>query len=131
MVYRINEIFKSIQGEGHRVGTPAIFIRFAGCNLDCTKATHGFDCDTDHSERMELTLDGLEERLWKLTPCLWVILTGGEPMLQVDRKLVGHLRGMGFKVAVETNGTIPITVSLDWISVSPMRGVPTKLEKAD
>jgi 7-carboxy-7-deazaguanine synthase len=135
--YAVKECFLTLQGEGVQSGSRAVFLRFAGCNLwsgreeDRATAQCGF-CDTDfvgtdgegggkfptadelanHVERLWGT--GEERRL--------VVITGGEPMLQLDEALVDALHGRGFRVAVETNGTLPATPGIDWICVSPKAG---------
>lgn len=122
--YRINEIFASIQGEGAMIGTPMIFIRFSGCNQKCRKETHGFDCDTEFASWRTLTAEdircavravgGLEEEVD------WAILTGGEPALQVDLDLLTTLKDDGWKIAIETNGSIELPWFIfDWVTVSP------------
>lgn len=118
--YRINEIFYSLQGEGVRAGTPALFVRFAGCNQVCTAETVGFDCDTDHAAAREMTPAEIIGELRSTGPrCEWVVLTGGEPALQVDRDLIDGLHEAGYRLAIETNGTIELPAGLDWITVSP------------
>jgi 7-carboxy-7-deazaguanine synthase len=118
--YRINEIFYSLQGEGVRAGTPALFVRFAGCNQVCTVDTVGFDCDTDHAAGRDMALAEMVTGLRKAGPgCEWVILTGGEPALQVDKELIYGLHAAGYRLAIETNGTIALPDGLDWITVSP------------
>ena len=113
MKYRISEIFYSIQGEGYHTGTPAIFIRFAGCNLQCSF------CDTAHEtinfELSEADLLAHIERY--LSPV--VILTGGEPALQITSELIDALHQQGRKVHIETNGTLPLPEGIDWITLSP------------
>jgi len=137
MTYAVKECFLTLQGEGVQSGSRAVFLRFAGCNLwsgreqDRATAECQF-CDTDfvgtdgkgggkfkqadvlaaHVER--LWGDGQDQRL--------VVITGGEPMLQLDPALVDALHERGFKVAVETNGTLPATAGIDWICVSPKAG---------
>ena len=121
-MYRLAEVFLSVQGEGARTGDASVFLRFAGCNLNCTKATVGFDCDTDHGERMALDLAGLLEKVREVAgPVRWVVLTGGEPLLQTDFALLDGLKAAGFKVAAETNGTLalPDVRLFDWVTVSP------------
>src|SRR5436190_1229139 len=135
MTYRVNEIFYSIQGEGHHAGRPAVFVRFSGCNLwsgreqDRHKAVCQF-CDTDFQkftkyqepqDLVEHVTDYLPADAWDYrTPM--VVLTGGEPMLQVDRDLVMELLSVPLYVAIETNGTQPIPFFVDWICVSPKAG---------
>jgi 7-carboxy-7-deazaguanine synthase len=137
MTYSAKECFLTLQGEGVQAGSRAVFLRFAGCNLwsgreqDRATAQCNF-CDTDFvgtdgegggkfrsadelAARVEsLWGDGREERL--------VVITGGEPMLQLDEALVEALHRRGFCVAVETNGTLPAVPGLDWICVSPKAG---------
>ena len=118
--YRVNEIFYSLQGEGVRAGTPGLFLRFSGCNQNCTTDTVGFDCDTEHAVGREMTLGQIVEELRSAGPrCRWVILTGGEPALQVDRELTDGLHAAGYRLAIETNGSIELPAGLDWITVSP------------
>lgn len=134
MGYSVKEIFYSIQGEGAQAGRPAIFCRFAGCNLwsgreeDRADATCRF-CDTDFvgtdgdgggkfrdANQLATAIDGY----WPRTQTRkFVVLTGGEPMLQVDESLVDALHQHGFEVAIETNGTLPVPRTIDWICVSP------------
>lgn len=118
--YLVNEIFYSLQGEGVRAGTPNVFLRFSRCNLACTAETHGFDCDTEFASGRRL---GLAEILAELAAlagtCKWVVLTGGEPALQVDRELIDALHGAGYRLAIETNGSVELPEGIDWITVSP------------
>ena len=124
--YTVNEVFFSLQGEGVRAGTANLFLRFAGCNQMCTTETHGFDCDTDFASGRPLTLPEIVAELRQAVEacdtrpdCQWVILTGGEPALQVDRELIDGLHDAGYKLAIETNGCIKLPDGLDWITVSP------------
>jgi organic radical activating enzyme len=118
--YRVNEMFASIQGEGLRVGTVNLFIRFAGCNVWCRQETHGFDCDTDADTGTAMSAEEIVKALDKLdVPCDWIVLTGGEPALQVDSFLVDALRDAGYQLAIETNGTVALPEGIDWITVSP------------
>ncbi len=118
--YLVNEIFYSLQGEGVRAGTPNLFLRFAGCNQTCTARTHGFDCDTDSADGRSLTLPEIVAELREAGPgCEWVILTGGEPALQVDAELIAGLHDAGYRLAIETNGSMELPEGLDWITVSP------------
>jgi len=122
--YAISEIFYSLQGEGVRAGTASVFVRFSGCNLRCTVATEGFDCDTDHS--CNHVMSGREiaaecaKYMSEETP-RWVVFTGGEPAMQLDADLVHIFRARGWHLAVETNGSLPLPEGLDWITVSPRR----------
>lgn len=109
---RVNDIFYSLQGEGRNTGRAAIFIRFAGCNLKCPF------CDTDFSQYEEMSDEDILNRI-KSYPSHFVVLTGGEPSLQVDRQLVDLLHKHGYELAMETNGTHPIVDGIDWITCSP------------
>lgn len=118
--YVVNEIFHSLQGEGMRAGTANLFLRFAGCNETCTVESHGFDCDTEFASGRRMTLDEIVVELRQAgPPCDWIVLTGGEPALQVDRALIDGLHAAGFKLAIETNGSIALPDGIDWITVSP------------
>lgn len=129
MTYMVKEIFRTLQGEGANVGRPAVFIRFSGCNLwsgrerDRAEAVCKF-CDTEFvgGDRIKNADDlaDMAERIWDGGPQnRFVVLTGGEPALQVDRSLLDALRSRHFFTAIETNGTIPLKASPDWITVSP------------
>ena len=137
MSYAVKEIFLTLQGEGAHAGRAAVFCRFAGCNLwngreqDRASAICQF-CDTDFVGtdgtlgNRYATAEGLADtiaRQWTGDDCnRYVVLTGGEPLLQVDAPLVAALHARGFKVAIETNGTIEAPEGLDWICVSPKAG---------
>lgn len=109
---RINDIFYSLQGEGYNTGRAAVFVRFAGCNLRCSF------CDTEFDTYREMTD---EELIAAVTdyPARFMVLTGGEPTLQVDEVFVDLLHQHGFEVAMESNGTRPAPQNLDWLTVSP------------
>lgn len=111
---RINEIFYSLQGEGHFSGTPAIFIRFSGCNLKCSF------CDTDHSAFQEMNDDDIINEVKKY-PAHHVVITGGEPTLQLTASLTSKLHELGYFIQIETNGThLPDTgCHIDWTTCSP------------
>lgn len=111
--YLINEIFYSVQGEGRWTGRPAIFIRFSGCNLRCPF------CDTDFSKKVPMSIDEILAKISEWEQCRFIVLTGGEPTLQVDREFVETLHGYGYTVAIETNGTREVMPNIDWITVSP------------
>ena len=118
--YRVNEIFYSVQGEGVRAGCPSLFLRFSKCNLLCTVESHGFDCDTEFESGEWLGLEGILHELEQLAEsCRWVVLTGGEPALQVDRELIEVLHQEGYHLAIETNGSVELPDGIDWITVSP------------
>lgn len=141
MSYSVKEIFYTLQGEGTHAGRAAVFCRFAGCNLwsgrevDRAQAVCQF-CDTDFVGTDGLgggkfaSAAALAERIASFWPCglqcaadrRFAVLTGGEPLLQVDEALVDALHAQGFTVAVETNGTIAAPAGLDWICVSPKAG---------
>lgn len=111
--YRINEIFYSLQGEGYFTGTPSVFVRFSGCNLKCPF------CDTDHSGFTEMSLQEIVAEVGKY-PARHIVLTGGEPSLAIDEKLVAELKAQDSRrVAIETNGTRPLPSNIDWITLSP------------
>lgn len=112
MARRINDIFYSIQGEGRNTGRAAVFIRFSGCNLKCPF------CDTDFSRFEELSDDEIIARISGF-PARFVVLTGGEPSLQVDEEFVRKLHAAGYEVAMETNGTHETAPGIDWITCSP------------
>lgn len=109
---KINEIFYSLQGEGRFTGTPAIFIRFSGCNLKCSF------CDTDHRIGIEVSIDEIINEIKKY-PSKFVVITGGEPSLQVNMAFVERLHNEGYYVAMETNGTRLCPPNIDWITCSP------------
>jgi 7-carboxy-7-deazaguanine synthase (Cx14CxxC type) len=137
MTYAVKECFLTLQGEGMQSGARAVFLRFAGCNLwsgreqDRSEAQCTF-CDTDFvgtdgegggKFASAGDLAGHVEAVWgEDRDGRLVVITGGEPMLQLNEALVDALHERGFKVAVETNGTLPAVVGLDWICVSPKAG---------
>ena len=140
MTYSIKEIFYTLQGEGAHAGRPAVFCRFSGCNLwsgrerDRASAVCTF-CDTDFvgtdGERGAKFTDAglLAAEIDSLWPAAYpaskyVVLTGGEPLLQLDAALIDALHALGFEIAIETNGTLPVPFGVDWICVSPKMGAP-------
>jgi 7-carboxy-7-deazaguanine synthase len=142
--YAVKEIFLTLQGEGMQAGRRAVFLRFAGCNLwsgreqDRAEAQCTF-CDTDF-----VGMDGenggryAAEALAERVSALWgegerplVVITGGEPMLQLDVALVDALHAKGFEIAVETNGTLPAAEGIDWICVSPKAGTEVVQRSGD
>ena len=131
--YAITEVFLSLQGEGVRSGVPSVFVRFAGCNLDCNVAEHGFDCDTDFKARSSMTESQLVVAVLAVSRgCKWVIFTGGEPGIQLNEDLVAAFKAKGFKLAIETNGMYELPEGLDWICVSPkVEDSQIKVRKAD
>lgn len=109
---RVNEIFYSLQGEGLHTGTPATFVRFSGCNLKCPF------CDTDFKEYTEMSEEEIVAEVCK-NPASLVVITGGEPALQLTYSLVEKLHRASKIVAVETNGTHRPPMNVDWITISP------------
>jgi 7-carboxy-7-deazaguanine synthase len=146
-MYAVKEIYYTLQGEGVQTGRAAVFLRFTGCNLwsgredDRGDATCNF-CDTDF-----VGTDGpgggkfaTAENLARAARAVWrgnsgtppyVVLTGGEPMLQVDEALIAALHAQGFEIAIETNGTLPVPRAIDWICVSPKAGTPLVQRSGD
>lgn len=125
---KINEIFYSIQGEGFHAGTPAVFIRFSGCNLHCSF------CDTQHQTYTLMSDEAIVKAAGSY-PARLVILTGGEPGLFITEELLERLHAIGKYVAVETNGTHPLPASVDWTTLSPKDGfcenAAIRLERCD
>lgn len=117
-MYRVNDIFYSLQGEGHNTGRAAVFIRFAGCNLRCSF------CDTEFDTYREMTAEEIVAAI-STYPARFVVLTGGEPTLQVDEAFVDLLHQHGFEVAMESNGTRQAPKNLDWLTVSPKSPLPS------
>lgn len=119
-LYTIKEVFYSLQGEGARAGRPAVFCRFAGCNLAC-----GF-CDTDYTGGTAMSALDVASTLMALWPdsavAPYIVFTGGEPLLQLDSGLTAMLKAKGCEIAVETNGTQPLPDGVDWVCVSPKAG---------
>jgi 7-carboxy-7-deazaguanine synthase (Cx14CxxC type) len=146
-VYAVKEIFYTLQGEGAQAGTPAVFCRFAGCNLwsgreaDRASAACSF-CDTDFvgtdgsgGGRFANAAEVADavEREWAGggTAHRLVVCTGGEPLLQLDAPLVAAFHERGFRIAVETNGTVPAPAGLDWVCVSPKATQALAIEHGD
>lgn len=140
MTYAVKEVFYTLQGEGSHAGRPAVFCRFAGCNLWSGREADRADavcrfCDTEF-----VGTDGtgggkftIAESLASHVAAHWpsddtgrrfVVLTGGEPLLQVDASLIDALHAQGFEIAVETNGSVPAPSGIDWLCVSPKAGAP-------
>jgi 7-carboxy-7-deazaguanine synthase (Cx14CxxC type) len=139
MTYAVKEIFYTLQGEGAQAGRAAVFCRFAGCNLwsgreqDRAAAICKF-CDTDFAdvngpgggkfESAEALAAAIEQK-WPVRTSAgkrFVVCTGGEPLLQLDARLIASLHARDFEIAVETNGTIEAPAGLDWVCVSPKAG---------
>jgi 7-carboxy-7-deazaguanine synthase (Cx14CxxC type) len=147
MGYSVREIFYTLQGEGANTGRSAVFLRFAGCNLwsgrepDRADAVCRF-CDTEFvgtdgegGGKFETpeALAAAVEAVWPAQSAVqrFVVCTGGEPLLQLDSALVAALRGRGFSVAVETNGTLAPPAGELWLTVSPKAGAPLKVTQGD
>ncbi|ACV74605.1 MAG: 7-carboxy-7-deazaguanine synthase [Zymomonas mobilis] len=149
--YAVKESFLTLQGEGIQAGRRAVFIRFAGCNLwngredDREQATCRF-CDTDFvgidgenggrftaeelaEQAIRLWKEAIESRYQSVRP--FVVLTGGEPLLQVDEALLLALKNQAFEIAIETNGTQPAPSAIDWVCMSPKAGSQIILEKGN
>ncbi|MCR5364120.1 MAG: 7-carboxy-7-deazaguanine synthase QueE [Bacteroidales bacterium] len=129
-MYRVNEIFYSLQGEGFWTGTPAVFLRFSGCNLRCPF------CDTDFTHAQQMDADQILAAIAAAgKACKHVIVTGGEPALQLDQALVDRLHEEGYTIHIETNGTKPLPSGIDWITCSPKQdwlpGAAPVIEKAN
>lgn len=127
--YAVNEIFHSIQGEGAQAGTGMIFLRFSECNLRCTVKNAGFDCDTEFSSARQLDLTSLMQEVQRYKN-QWILLTGGEPALQVSGELIEALHSLNLKIAIETNGTLSLPPGIDWVSVSPKSAEHTLKQKS-
>lgn len=149
-MYRVKEIFYTLQGEGARTGRPSVFCRFSGCNLWSGREAQRQDatckfCDTDFVGvdgpgggrfRSPADLADAVRALWPVSESItsgldkpgaaravpYVVCTGGEPLLQLDEPLIDALHVRGFEVAVETNGTRPVPAGVDWVCVSPKAG---------
>jgi 7-carboxy-7-deazaguanine synthase len=144
MTYSVKEIFYTLQGEGAQAGRPAVFCRFAGCNLWTGKERHRAQAICQFCDTEFVGTDGegggkfaTASALAKAVAARWpshdtsgrrfVVCTGGEPLLQLDEALIDALHAQGFEVAVETNGTQPAPRGIDWICVSPKAGAPLVL----
>ena len=113
-MFKINEIFYSLQGEGYHSGTPAVFVRFSGCNLRCVF------CDTQHQTGEMMSLQQIVDEVNNYPNASLVVLTGGEPSLFIDEAFVAELKQKtGKQIAIETNGTRPLPNNLDWVTFSP------------
>jgi 7-carboxy-7-deazaguanine synthase len=148
MTYAVKEIFYTLQGEGANAGRPAVFCRFAGCNLwtgreaDRAEAVCRF-CDTDFvgtdgpGGGKFPSAHGLADAVAAAWPgpasegCPLVVCTGGEPLLQLDTPLLDALHAVGFEVAVETNGTVPPPPGIDWLCMSPKAGATPVVTAGD
>jgi 7-carboxy-7-deazaguanine synthase len=147
VTYSIKEIFYTLQGEGAHAGRPAVFCRFSGCNLwtgresDRATAVCTF-CDTDFvgtdgegggKFRDAASLAAAIDALWPAghAASKYVVFTGGEPLLQLDGALLDAMHAVGFTVAIETNGTLPVPPGVDWVCVSPKMGSALVVERGN
>lgn len=146
MSYAVKELFLTVQGEGVQAGRRAVFLRFAGCNLwsgrelDRATAQCRF-CDTDFVGNDgpgggrfadAVALADAVAASWGAEPARrYVVITGGEPMLQLDPALIEALHGRGFEVGVESNGTLPATPGIDWLCISPKAGTEVVQRRGD
>ncbi len=131
-MWKVNEIFHSLQGEGFNTGTASVFIRLSGCNLHCAF------CDTQHEEGTMMSLPDIVEQVMRYPKAPLIVLTGGEPSLWINEDFVRGLKQMtGKRIAIETNGTRPLPDSIDWVTLSPKTGlgnsgdVPVVLKRCD
>lgn len=124
---RVNEIFYSLQGEGYWTGCPSVFVRFSGCNLKCSF------CDTKHESFTEMSADDIVKAV-RQYPARRVVLTGGEPTLQMTSELLDKLRAGGCFIQIETNGTVALPRDMleriDWITLSP-KNAPVRIGRFD
>lgn len=111
-MYKVNEIFYSLQGEGFNTGTASVFVRLSGCNLRCAF------CDTAHQDGTLMTAQQIVDEVMHY-PAQLIVLTGGEPSLFIDDQLIAALKTTGKRIAIETNGTHPLPHGIDWITLSP------------
>ena len=130
-MYRVNEIFYTLQGEGAHSGIPAVFIRFSGCNLRCPW------CDTEFTSHTDMTAEEIVSEALTLYDAdtggrrRMCVLTGGEPSLQADEPLIAALHAAGFYICIETNGTRPLPAGIDWITCSPKAGSTLALKRVN
>jgi 7-carboxy-7-deazaguanine synthase (Cx14CxxC type) len=146
MAYMVKELFYTLQGEGTNAGRPAVFCRFAGCNLwsgreaDRATAVCRF-CDTDFVGTDgdgggvfadAAALAAAVRRAWRGgDQGRFVVFTGGEPLLQLDHAAIDAVHGAGFEIAIETNGTLPVPDGIDWVCVSPKADAPLVVQGGD
>lgn len=110
--YKVNEIFESLQGEGWFTGTPAVFLRFSGCNRKCSF------CDTAHQSGTEMSTRQILDAI-SAFKSRHLVITGGEPALQIDSDLVKAIKDLGFFIQIETNGSKALPEGIDWVTCSP------------
>lgn len=121
--YKVNEIFYSLQGEGYYTGTPAVFLRLSGCNRACSF------CDTDHVGGTDMTAEEITHEVAKY-PGRHLVITGGEPTLQLDSDLLRALKAEKFYVQIETNGSRAVPPEVDWVTCSP-KDAPWEIDRID
>ncbi len=121
--YKVNEIFYSLQGEGFFSGTPAVFLRFCGCNRRCEF------CDTDFASGKEITADEIVGEISRY-PSRHLVVTGGEPTLQLDSDLIKDIKAASFFIQIETNGSNPVATGVDWVTCSP-KDAPWQIDRID
>ena len=129
-MYRVNEIFFTLQGEGAHSGIPAVFVRFSGCNLRCPW------CDTEFQSHTNMTAEEIVAQMKELYDVpnerrKMCVLTGGEPALQVDKELIDTLHTAGFYICIETNGTHALPDGIDWITCSPKENTKLALKRVN
>ena len=143
-MYSIKEIYKTIQGEGAQSGRAAVFVRFSGCNLWTGREKHRSTaicqfCDTDFvgtdgvnggKYSAESLVKKINE-IWSSKENGYIVFTGGEPMLQLDKELITECKNNNFETAIETNGTLDIDFEIDWVCVSPKAGSELVLKHGD
>ncbi len=149
MTYVVKEIYYTLQGEGHHTGRRSVFLRFAGCNLwsgleaDRSAAACRF-CDTDFvgtngpgggkfatAQQLATAVRAVWPEAWNVATRPYVVCTGGEPLLQLDRALLDALHAAGFEIGVESNGTLAAPEGIDWLCVSPKAGAPLMVSSGD
>lgn len=147
MTYSVKELFYTLQGEGAQAGRPAVFCRFAGCNLWTGREADRADavcrfCDTDFvgtdgvNGGKFASADALATQIDAQWPSAYpqrkyVVFTGGEPLLQLDTALIDAMHARGFDIAIETNGTLPVPAGVDWVCVSPKQGAALAVRGGD
>ena len=121
--YKVNEIFHSLQGEGFHTGTSAVFLRFSGCNRECAF------CDTFHFSGKMMTAREITDAI-AAYPARHIVITGGEPTLQLDSSLLREIKQHGFYIQIETNGSLPVPPEVDWVTCSP-KDEPWNIDRID
>ncbi len=121
--YKVNEIFYSLQGEGYYTGTPAVFLRFSGCNRRCAF------CDTDFADGRMMDSNEIVAEISRF-PARHLVVTGGEPTLQLDSELINAIKAARFFIQIETNGSNPVPTGVDWVTCSP-KDAPWQIGRID